>query len=225
LKTYVLHTEAGKEQYLADLLMNTVVNFYPEIAHRIYVPYRARLVKSSGNNTPFGVCSKSSHSMLSDNPHSGFYEAETSRTLDQGGGNPTCNQGGICIVAPVSDVAETFDVRFTSEGSKVTRGHVYQTDTARTLGTDKPDPAGNQGGVAVVEKNPAYLPYSKTIYSMKEISVDAERIKRFRKRQKLCNDFAAFVAGEKKLSAVSTASTELDYLSGTSGRSSKESTV
>lgn len=48
----------------------------------------------------FGVCSKSSHAMLSDNPHSGFYEAETSRTLDQGGGNPCCNQGGICVVAP-----------------------------------------------------------------------------------------------------------------------------
>ena len=52
----------------------------------------------------FGVCSKSSHAMLSDNPNSGFYEAETSRTLDQGGGNPTCNQGGICIVAPVPEV-------------------------------------------------------------------------------------------------------------------------
>ena len=30
------------------------------------------------------------------------------------------------------------------------------TDTARTLSTDKPDPAGNQGGVAVVEKDPAF---------------------------------------------------------------------
>ena len=39
----------------------------------------------------YGVCSKSSHSMMSDNPHSGFYEAETSRTLDANGGNPTCN--------------------------------------------------------------------------------------------------------------------------------------
>ena len=48
----------------------------------------------------FGVCSKSSFSMKSENPHSGFYEAETSRTLDQGGGNPTCNQGGICVVSP-----------------------------------------------------------------------------------------------------------------------------
>ncbi len=102
----------------------------------------------------FGVCSKSSHAMLSDNPHSGFYEAKTSRTLDQSGGNAvSSNQGGICVVAPVP---ETYDVRFTSEGSRVVRGHVYPTDTARTLSTDKPDPAGNQGGVAVVEKEPAY---------------------------------------------------------------------
>ena len=49
----------------------------------------------------YGVCSKASHSMLSDNPHSGFYEAETSRTLDRSGGDPTCNQGGLCICEPV----------------------------------------------------------------------------------------------------------------------------
>ena len=48
---------------------------------------------------PFGICSKDSNSMKSDNPHSGIYEAETSRTLDANGGNPSCNQGGIAIVA------------------------------------------------------------------------------------------------------------------------------
>lgn len=50
----------------------------------------------------YGVCSKASHSMMSDNPHSGFYEAETSRTLDRSGGDPTCNQGGICVVEPIA---------------------------------------------------------------------------------------------------------------------------
>ena len=50
----------------------------------------------------YGVCSKASHSMMSDNPHSGFYEAETSRALDRSGGDPTCNQGGICVVEPVA---------------------------------------------------------------------------------------------------------------------------
>ena len=47
----------------------------------------------------FGICSKESNAMKSDNPHSGFYEAETSRTLDANGGNPSCNQGGIAVVA------------------------------------------------------------------------------------------------------------------------------
>ena len=50
----------------------------------------------------YGVCSKASHSMMTDNPHSGFYEAETSRTLDRSGGDPTCNQGGICVVEPIA---------------------------------------------------------------------------------------------------------------------------
>ena len=47
----------------------------------------------------YGICSKASHSMMSDNPHSGFYEADTARTLDVNGGNPNCNQGGIAVVA------------------------------------------------------------------------------------------------------------------------------
>ena len=50
----------------------------------------------------YGVCSKDSNAMKSENPHSGFYEAQTSRTLDSGGGNPTCNQGGIAVVESYS---------------------------------------------------------------------------------------------------------------------------
>ena len=47
----------------------------------------------------YGICAKASHSMQSDNPNSGFYEADTSRCLDANGGNPNCNQGGIAVVA------------------------------------------------------------------------------------------------------------------------------
>lgn len=47
----------------------------------------------------FGICAKDSNAMKCDNPESGFYEAETSRTLDGNGGNPSCNQGGIAVVA------------------------------------------------------------------------------------------------------------------------------
>ena len=47
---------------------------------------------------PYGICSKASHAMLSANPHTGFYEADTARTLDQNGGRPDCSQGGIAVV-------------------------------------------------------------------------------------------------------------------------------
>lgn len=50
----------------------------------------------------YGISSFKSNAMLSDNPHAGIYEAETSRTLDIGGGSPTCNQGGIAVVESYS---------------------------------------------------------------------------------------------------------------------------
>ncbi len=46
----------------------------------------------------YGICSKDSNAMKSANPHSGFYEATTSRTLDGNGGNPSCNQGGMAVI-------------------------------------------------------------------------------------------------------------------------------
>jgi len=47
----------------------------------------------------YGICAKDSNSMKSDNPNSGFYEASTTRCLDANGGNPSCNQGGMAVVA------------------------------------------------------------------------------------------------------------------------------
>ncbi len=46
----------------------------------------------------FGICSHDSNAMKSDNPHSGVYRADTARTIDGNGGNPSCNQGGIAVV-------------------------------------------------------------------------------------------------------------------------------
>lgn len=46
----------------------------------------------------YGICSKDSNSMKSDNPQSGIYEADTARCIDANGGNPACNQGGIVVV-------------------------------------------------------------------------------------------------------------------------------
>lgn len=47
----------------------------------------------------YGICSKDSNAMKSDNPRSGFYEAQTTRTLDGNGGNSSCNQGGMAVVS------------------------------------------------------------------------------------------------------------------------------
>lgn len=54
--------------------------------------------KRCENAAAYGISSYDSNAMKSSNPHSGIYEATTSRTLDLNGGNPACNQGGIAIV-------------------------------------------------------------------------------------------------------------------------------
>ena len=74
-------------------------------------------MRTGGNQVPlvlqgeplaFGVCSKNSNGMKSSNPHSGFYEAQTSRCLDVNGGNPTCNQGGVLIVEQEAFIEQAF---------------------------------------------------------------------------------------------------------------------
>ena len=60
---------------------------------------------SSGGGEPgqgypavcYGISSYDSNAMKSSNPNSGIYEADTSRTLDNNGGNPACNQGGMIV--------------------------------------------------------------------------------------------------------------------------------
>ena len=51
----------------------------------------------------FGISADKSNAMLSDNQHSGIYEADTSRTLDCNGGSPACNQGGMMVVEPMHE--------------------------------------------------------------------------------------------------------------------------
>ena len=55
----------------------------------------------------YGISPYHSNAMLSDNPHSGIYETDTSRTLDLNGGNPACHQGGVLVVQNVSDSMPT----------------------------------------------------------------------------------------------------------------------
>lgn len=59
-------------------------------------------MNSSGNNkvsVAYGISSYDSNAMKSSNPNSGFYEADTARTLDGNCGSPVCNQGGTAVVS------------------------------------------------------------------------------------------------------------------------------
>lgn len=76
----------------------------------------------------YGICSDASNSMKSDNPHSGIYIADTSRTLDCNGGNPACNQGGIAVVHPA----------------------IVGTLAASGAGTERPAGQGNETDFCVV---------------------------------------------------------------------------
>lgn len=58
-------------------------------------------VLDMGEQTAYGISAFDSNAMKSDNPHSGIYKADTSRTLDLNGGSPACNQGGVAIVCPI----------------------------------------------------------------------------------------------------------------------------
>ena len=61
----------------------------------------------------YGISPYHSNCMKSDNPHSGYYEADTSRSLDaMNCGYPGCNQGGMAVVQPVcsNNIGDRFDV-------------------------------------------------------------------------------------------------------------------
>lgn len=82
----------------------------------------------------FGISSDKSHAMLSDNPHAGIYEAETSRTLDAQCGHPGCHQGGIAVVEKAYSLQGNMIGRKDGNGPQ---GSGVNEDVAFTLnGTD-----------------------------------------------------------------------------------------
>ena len=100
----------------------------------------------------YGICSKDSNAMKSGNPHSGFYEAETSRTLDGNGGNPSCNQGGIAVVEPegmsafhINQRDEVIDLQGKSGALMATRNMQMQTFVLQGSMIGRDDRNGPQG--------------------------------------------------------------------------------
>lgn len=62
---------------------------------------RTGALTTLNNQMVYKVGSYNSEGMLSDNPHSGFSEADVSPTLDLNGSNPNCYQGGIMVMNDV----------------------------------------------------------------------------------------------------------------------------
>ena len=92
----------------------------------------------------FGISSDQSKAMLSSNPHAGIYKARTSRTLDTGGGNPGCNQGGIAVVAREKTYAMTMNSYVQVEEEK----------TPALLSRDYKDPTAVNSGYTVRRLTP-----------------------------------------------------------------------
>ena len=121
------------------------ITFEPGIASRegghIYEDVSGTLRANAGDNqmaTAYGISSYNSNAMKSSNPHSGIYEADTSRTLDLNGGNPSCNQGGIAIVEPVPYTLKIRSgVSVDSYGKAAGKGALIQTDLSATLGVSQ----------------------------------------------------------------------------------------
>ena len=66
-------------------------------------------ILSDSHGTPhavaYGIGSYHSNAWKSDNPYSGVYEADTAKTLDAlNCGYPACNQGGMAVVQPTTNV-------------------------------------------------------------------------------------------------------------------------
>lgn len=84
----------------------------------------------------YALDSMSSNSMKSSNPHSGFHEETVAKTLQAGGVDPTCNQGGNVIVEPVYALQGNGIDRAETAGCN---GKGWREDVCYTLNTiDRP---------------------------------------------------------------------------------------
>ncbi len=72
--------------------------------------------------TAYGIGSYDSEGMKSSNPHAGFYEAVTARTIDKCGGHPGCNQGGMAIVEARNPYEHCYIIQGSMIGREIQNG-------------------------------------------------------------------------------------------------------
>ena len=129
--------------------------------------------------TAYGICSKDSNAMKSDNPHSGFYEADTARTLDGNGGNPACNQGGIAVVAftqnqrnEVRDLGEQSAVVCANSGTKQQTFVLQGNMIGRSEGNDPQGDGINEDVSFTLNTVDRHAVYAMTTGSFTQVAED-----------------------------------------------------
>ena len=98
-ESYVIQSTKGTESRNVACCLNDQGGSQMGVTEEVSGTLRAQ--EHGHQPIVYGICSYDSNSMKSDNPNSGIYEAETTRTLDNNGGNPACNQGGMMVVEPI----------------------------------------------------------------------------------------------------------------------------
>ena len=118
---------------------------------------KSETLGTGNDQTVFCIGSYHSNAWMSDNPHSGVYEAEVSKTLDAlNCGYPACNQGGMAVVEKTAICC--FEPRSPDGVARIVKG-----DVSPTLNTA-------QGG----QRQPAVMTYATQSYSeIKESDVGA----------------------------------------------------
>ena len=159
-----------------------------DACHCLAVGQHVPLLVERRDATAFGISSYESNSMKSSNPHSGIYEADTSRTIDVSGGNPACNQGGIVIVEKQDAIA------FEPGIAKRLGGHCYE-DVSGTLRAEAGD---NQMAVAIDCRNHGASDVSGTLqakstggHSLNYQNPVCYAVKPSRNMMKVCENQAA----------------------------------
>ena len=125
----------------------TLICFEPGAASRvdghIYKDDKSGTIRANaGDNQQavvYGISPYDSNAMKSANPHSGIYEADTSRTLDLNGGSPACNQGGMAVVYNGVAITSPINAANPKEGDPChtltddSRNYVVQVETEVTV--------------------------------------------------------------------------------------------
>lgn len=112
----------------------------------------------------YGISAYESNSMKSGNPHSGIYEADTIRTLDNNGGNPACNQGGMVVLegngsrpSHKGDGYSESDVSYTLNGTEQHAVCVSQDAYDKYTESEKSATLKQSGGIYGGEVKPLSL--------------------------------------------------------------------